>query len=292
MISPILSLKEEIELAVFRIAPERAKELEGQIDLSKITLDFTNEPKFDIRVTFPGHVVKLPIPSLEYIWCCAHAFWVLYQVVQEAQANKAETLDFALNPRASKAIDLLNWSRQNMVTPGTTPWPNGMPKPEQQNIFGSDAHVADELFLCATAWIIHHEIAHVQLKHGQIQAEKDVQQEKDADNRATDWIFINSAIELETKKRQFGLVTALMAIQYLDAPTGPDTYVASHPPTIERLNYSLDRANIHDDGAVCAFVTTALQFHLGQYGIEAPLDGDSFRDILSGFLVAFATHNR
>lgn len=292
MTSPILAFKDAIARAAFQIAPEKSKDLESEVDLSTLTLEFTSDPKFSIEVFLVSKVVKLPVPALEYLWCCAHAFWVFYQVAHEAQVNNTSQVNQTSDPRSCTAVDLLNWSRQNMERPEGSPWPDRMPKPDAKCEYAGDIHVANELFLCAIAWVIHHEIAHICLSHGNFLASSDVQLEKDADNRATEWIISQSFIELETQKRHLGMITALLAIQYLDRPNGTDTYVDSHPPAVERIHYSLDRAGISDDGVVCAFTATALQFHLAQFGIQAPLDGKSFRDILSGFLAAFATHNR
>ena len=292
MTSPILLLKEAIASAAFQIAPEKSNDLASEVDLSKLTLEFTSDPKFKIQVLLVSQVVKLPLPALEYLWCCAYVYWVFYQVTLQAQANNACQVDQASDLRSCTAIDLLNWSRQNMETPGITPWPGGMPRPDIQYEYASDVHVANELFLCAAAWIIHHEIAHIRLNHGNFQISSEVQLERDADNCATDWLISQSSIKLETQKRQLGIVTALLAIQYLDRPADVDTSADSHPPAVERIHYSIDRAGISDDSVVCAFTMTALQFHLAQFAIQAPLDGESFREILSGYLAAFATHNR
>ncbi|HWR96353.1 MAG TPA: phage exclusion protein Lit family protein, partial [Arenimonas sp.] len=129
-------------------------------------------------------------------------------------------------------------------------------------------------------------------KHGSSHAIYSIQQEKEADLHATEWILKSSNIAQETQKRQLGIVIAIMALQFVDEPKGSNTYIQSHPSSIERLDYCLDKANAADDSLICAFASTALQFHLSQFDIQANLDGTSIRDVLSGFMVAFATKGR
>jgi hypothetical protein len=295
MRSPIILLETAIAGAAFLIAPERESELKVLDEVHKFVLVPTDEKGFAIRVNTKTHEVILPVAALEYIWCCAHLLHVLYVAYVTAQRSGAPQLDLANTPGCSKAIDLVNWATRNMILSGVEQWPLHMPAPVSDPESGTDIHIANELFLLAVAWLIHHEMSHVALGHQPAERLFSQQKEKEADLRATEWIVSLGRTDEERQKRSLGIATALLSMQFLDRPEEIlDGYVRSHPISVERLDYCLTRANAQDDGIVCAFATVGLQFHLGQFGITAPLDGKSIRDVLSGFMVAFArsSHER
>lgn len=293
MRSPITVLEPAIAASAFRVAPERADELKALDELHKFTLVPTDEKGFAFRINMRSHEAMLPIAALEYIWCCGYLLHALYEAYLGAQRAGALQLDLTRIPKCSRAIELLNWAMKNMILSGVERWPSGMPKPEIDSEPGSDIGVANEYFLLAVGWLIHHEVSHVVLGHQPVHKVFSQQKEKEADLRATDWIVSSAPADNERQKRSLGVTTALLSMQFLDKPEElADSYVRSHPISVERLDYCLSRANAVDDGAVCAFATVGLQFHLSQFGITAPLDGTSIRDVLSGFMVAFAKSKR
>lgn len=293
MRSPILVLKDEISRCAFQIAPERADVLAQMEDLDKFSLAFTDDKNFSIRVNTQTHEAKLPIAALEFLWCCANVFYVFYQEYVKAQRSGASTLDLARDPRMVLAIDGLNWSLDNLTSSGVELWPENVPMPAANPAYASDVHVANELFLCAIAWIIHHEIAHVRLKHGAAYSTDVIQQEKEADLWATDWILSLADPPLEFKKRTLGIAAAILALQFADnRPNGPDAYPRTHPRSVERLDYCFDRMGVSNDDLVYAFATALLQLYLAARGVSATLSGTSIRDIQSGFMVALARGGR
>jgi hypothetical protein len=292
MRSPVLLLEKAIAGAAFQIAPERAAELKTLDEAHQFVLVFTDEKNFSIRIKTQTHEAMLPVAALEYLWCASHLLHVLYrQYVATQQANEPQ-LDLSKAPQCAQAIDLLNWSMNNMKHSGVQPWPTGMPVPHADPERKSDIHIANELFLCAAGWLIHHEISHVVLGHQPVYKVFSQQKEQEADLRATEWIMSSSQIEAERQKRSLGIVAALLSLQFLDDPREINEYVRSHPPTVQRLDYCLNKAGALDDSGACALATVGLQFHLSQFEIGAPLDGASIRDVLGEFMVAFTTHNR
>ena len=293
MRSPITLLQTAIAGSAFRVAPERADELKELDDLHNFALVLTDEKGFAFRINTQTHEVMLPIAALEYIWCCAYLLHVLYEAYVAAQGAEAPQLNLASMAKCSRAIDLVNWSMNNMILSGLDRWPADIPAPVSDPEPRTDIHIANELFLLAVGWLLHHEISHVVLGHQPVHKVFSRQKEKEADLRATEWVVTLVPTDEERQKRSLGIAAALLSMQFLDRPDEiVDGYVRSHPISVERLDYCLTRANALDDGAVCAFATVALQFHLGQFGITAPLDGTSIRDVLSGFMVAFARSSR
>jgi hypothetical protein len=288
--SPILLLETAIAASAFTIAPERAEELKALDERHGFTLVPTDETGFEIRINGMTHEVKLPIATLEYLWACSYLLHAMYQEYVDVQRSRGTQLDLARAPKCAEAIELLNWSIDNMMHSGVRPWPTNKPMPKVGPAEKGDIQIANELFLVAVGWLIHHEISHVVLDHKPVHKVFSKQKEKEADLKATDWIVSSSRVDLETQKRSLGIVAALLSMQFLDSPARSDTYTRSHPPTVERLDYCLTRAKASDDGAVCALATVGLQFHLSQFGITAALDGTSIRDVLAGFMIAFARH--
>jgi len=289
--SPILSLQNAIAASAFRIAPEREESLAAWRDLENFTLALSEERDFHIRVNMKSHVATFPVGALEFLWASAHAFFVFHQEYVAAQAVGANVLDFGGTPRIKGASELLWWSIRNMHSPGSETWPVTLPRPEQYPTSGTDGHVANELFLCAVAWIIHHEIAHVALQHGQGHPALRIKQEREADLRATTWILERCTGSAERKKRILGMATAILAMHLLDS-RDDDAYVCTHPPTVERLDYCLDTAGVQDNGVECAFCAVVMHFNLARHGFQGPLDGDSIRDVLRNQIIAYITQHR
>jgi hypothetical protein len=287
--SPVLLLEKQVAGAAFAIAPEREHELLGVAP--NFSLALSNDRKFSIRVNMSTHEATLPIATLEYLWACAYLFWVLYQEYIAAQQRNHKRIDLSTKRSVCEAIDLFNWARNNQATSGVEAWPKALPRPES-NSSDEAVSVANELFLAAIAWIIHHEIAHVRAKHVAMHNIYVVRQEQEADEMATDWILGKCEDPGSRQKRQLGMITALLATQLLDEPPGSDTYVRTHPPTVERLYACLERALVDDDASPRAFAVVAMQLQLSQFDLSIPLDGQSIQDILGDALIKFRTSMR
>src|SRR4030081_664190 len=115
MRSPILLLEKAIAGSAFQIAPERAAELKSLDELHQFVLVLTDEKNFSIRINTRTHEAMLPVAALEYLWCSSYLLYVLHQqYIATQQANETQ-LDLARVPKCAQAIDLLNWSMNNMA---------------------------------------------------------------------------------------------------------------------------------------------------------------------------------
>jgi Peptidase U49 len=121
-----------------------------------------------------------------------------------------------------------------------------------------------------------------------VQVSNSLQQEKEADLRATTWVL--SGIEqndLRMQKRALGVAIALLYIQSLDV--SPSHGLSRlHPPAHERLIYCLNRDEFRQQEALEAFVLVILQLLFHEQGITADIHGTSFRTILRDFLFDIA----
>lgn len=288
MRSPICHLSSAINSSPFNIAPEKKHVLNALIDDNNIIISFVNEPNFKIRVTkIEGdalHKIVLPIASLEYLWAFSHFFWVFTQEYSKAQENNDENFDLAGNDRLRCSDELLTWAKTNLQTTGLEPWPEKYPKPEAYSQGSEDSKVATEIFLCAIAWIIHHEIAHVVLQHPLVTTAFSIQEERQADLHATDWILgDNSHSSPELKKRTLGIVAAVLCIQSLEVNTKASSQ-NTHPAAYERIHYNTLRSPVGNDELIEALCTVTLQYLFNEKNINVNVDGESFSSILGDLL--------
>lgn len=277
----ILHLRHHIAECASKISPTKAEALRTFAEEKGLSIEFTGESGFKIRVRLDTHVIILPLGALNYLWCSAHLFYVLYQAYIEAQDKGATVLDTGGKDDVSGAIALWNWSRQALRTDGA-PWPTGAPQPSLDHQPGDNVHVANELFLASLAWILHHERAHVELEH-RADALDSVRQEMQADRSATEWILAGNLSEVERQKRGFAIVVAFLAMAMLDDPRAPIPPVTTHPPDLERLLDNLDLARLPKDNIVYTFGMVVLKLCIGQYDLEKAAIGNAEADAQKPF---------
>lgn len=284
--SPVLNLQNAIAGAAFRIAPEREGELANFRDSRGVSLALTDGPGFFFN-TIPGSPdISTNIASLEFLWCSAHAHLILYDEYSKAQRRGQTQFDTGGNNRSRSALELLNWSVHNLFAKGTEQWPSQFSRPETFPQGRTDVHVANELFLCGVAWIVHHEIAHLRLQHV-IRTSRAHVEEKEADIAATRWILDRSMAQKESQKRALGIAAAILAIQGIQRQSSFNI-LDTHPRTFQRIDYCLAAAEVPDDDEVYAFAACIMQIQLESRGISIVPDAKSYKELFSEYLVAFA----
>jgi hypothetical protein len=170
-----------------------------------------------------------------------------------------------------------------MMKSGTASWPSVLPSPESE---GDHIKLANELFLCALAWSIHHELAHITLQHELIvSSDVAIKQEKAADLEATRWVLDDlKSDDLRLTKRALGVATGVLALQSLEVESKIEG-LKTHPPAQERVHYCLTRYELDNEQLVLAYTAVGLQVLFSGRGISPNIDGTSPAEILSGLLV-------
>jgi hypothetical protein len=270
--------------AAAAIAPERAEQLAAIAESASLVLIF-DPARRDITVNPRTGEIRLGIVALEHLWAAAHFYYVLYQDYANAQRAGDLQLNVAAEPRSSRALDLLNWALRKWGANGKDPWPKEMPRPARSPPSLSDVHIANELFLAAFAWTIHHEIAHVRLQHPTLGMWDSQIQERDADVAATDWVLGQAPNERARRKRAFGIIVGILALDTFEAMLNDPT-PTSHPPAFQRLAYCLDRYGNDEHDEAFAVALCGMQFNAGHRKVTSTLDGESFRRILDELLLA------
>lgn len=292
MRSPICYLENEIARCPTLIAPEREERLAALQDKYQFEIELVDEAGFNIRVDLKEHchkgrVITLPIAALEYLWVCAFHYWIINQEYSLTQSKSLLQFNLRGTDRLRLAEELSNWASQNLNKKGVDKWPDNLPSPIAARRNDTDALVANELFLCALAWMIHHEIAHAELQHGVAISGIGIYEEKQADLKASEWVLDGlECNDPKLKKRGLGVVTAILTLQSLEVNrvNNPNT----HPSAHQRLHSCLSPYKIGCEEAIEAFAVVVLQVLFSDQGISPDIEGTSFSEILSQFLFDIA----
>ncbi|MCH8500052.1 MAG: hypothetical protein LAT63_16380 [Marinobacter sp.] len=287
MRSPILELESAIAAAPYRIAPEREQELGDWCDVEGVFLDIVDQPGFTFHVYPLEKKIQTSIASLEFLWSTTYVHLVLYDEYAQAQERGEDAFDTGGTQRSAAAIDLAKWAVGNIFGSGKQPWPDNFVRPIAEPVHHSDVHVANELFLSAFAWIMHHELAHIRLGHGVAITSRSQEEEKEADVAATRWILEKCHDSKQLQKRTYGVVAAILSLKAIASP-GTRDVLQTHPPTFERIDYCLSEAGIDDDNEAYAFAACIMQIQLASRGVSVAHDGSSFKEIFSEYLIEFS----
>lgn len=278
MASPIAQILDQIAASPFRVAPEAAGPLGEVVSQKGLTLELRTSEALFAEIALISGVVRLGVPFLEVLWSASYAYFVILNEYQAAQRRGDKFFKVGGNDRSRRAYSLY---RTLLVShAGGTPasWPPDALRPQPSPPHGSDEHVANELFLVAISWVIHHEIAHARLNHS-VYTVNSVQQEVHADREATRWICEGERERGPLHKRALGIVAANLTLLAYDLEKGRIRFL-THPPSFERLIDNLDAVGLGEDESIYAFAFVLLDVLLAQAGLEIDVDRASpYRDM-------------
>ena len=90
------------------------------------------------------------------------------------------------------------------------------------------------LFMIAIAFIVLHELAHLKLRHERCEGPASIEQEKEADRFAAEWL-LNASDSSSTRCNNFlGIAIALLWLTVFNVYIGPGNY-RTHPSGYDRL---------------------------------------------------------
>ena len=284
--SPVLDLELAIAGAPYRIAPEREVEMGEWIEANGLEMEVCDGGGFNFKVDLKSKLIRTNVATLEYLWASAYAYLTLYNEYGLAQQRGEGQFDTGWNKRCRDCLDLLRWSVGNLHGSGTEKWPEDLPRPTKNPEPQTDGNNANEMFLCAFAWIVHHELAHVRLGHQPVLKTDTIYEERDADVSATKFILEKCEEPEPRRKRSLGVAVALLAIQSIETKPGPGQ-LQTHPHAFERIDYCMTESGLSDDDEVFALCACVMQIQLASRGYAVAHDGDSFRSILDSYLLEF-----
>jgi hypothetical protein len=269
MESPILHVMRHLPAAVERIAPEREDALAAM--KGQVAFSFIDSERFVCRYFPESKRVEFSAGAMTMLWTFSHAYVTLYDRLLPAWISGKGEISLQEDPVVRDAMALLAWAITCWLKgEGSNSWPEGLIRPVPNPAQGTAENVADELSLCAAAFVLHHEVAHHRLMHTPREDHSEnIQEEKDADIEAANWVLgaerPDSAFFL---KRALGVSTALLALLAKAIHRGAFGG-GSHPREFDRLVHVLDRF-VPEQHRLWQFVILALKLHLHEAGIETP----------------------
>lgn len=278
MPSPIADLLGAIASCPFRVAPEAAHALNKVIDDRTLTLEVCYDPRLFAELIPSKGQIRLGVPFLEVLWSAAHAYIVTFHEYQLAN-RRGETL-FAVGgtSRTAAAYALYRQLLSAHARGNPIEWPSQEIVPVRFPLEGTDIYAANELFLVAISWIIHHEIAHARLDHQEVTVTS-ISQENEADGAATQWVCAGTEETRPLHKRSMGIVTAVVLLLAYDIETRRN-HSTTHPPSFERLILNLDATGLGPDEMIYAFALVLVEIHLAQGKVPYTSNQDgTFRDM-------------
>lgn len=180
---------------------------------------------------------------------------------------------------------------------------NDLPEDQLASLSKSQRVLGEGLFRFATAYILLHEIGHLSFGHRRCEGYWSVQQEKDADGFAADWL-LDATNQKESQASRlnvlFGISVALLWLTVLNVFLGPRRS-NTHPEGYDRLFQVLDRGIDPSDEiehqVVWYFVSTMLFSHMWAAGYDfderdaAQMQGDP-RDEVNYLIDRIAKEDR
>lgn len=278
MPSPVAVLLNAIAASPFRVVPDTAADLNALVVSKSLALEFCADKRLFAEFVVSRKLVRLGLPFLEVLWAAAHAYVVIFHECQQASIRGDATFAVGERTRTAMAYKLYRDLLLGHVAGSPIKWPSREIRLVRFPQQGTDIHVANEVFLVAISWIIHHEIAHARLEHQEVTVSSE-QQENEADHAATRWVCYGREETQPLRKRAIGMVTAVLLLIAYDFEVRRGR-LSTHPPSFERLVLNLDATGLGENDIIYVFSFKLVEIHLVQSGAAYDIDRQgSFRDM-------------
>lgn len=261
--SKIAYLLEEIPGTLEWTAPEKISDLvKVIIGLKAIKVSY--EQNLMAYYDPNEKTICLSFKILEVLWSQSYGHHLFYKQKLAGVNSIGQNIKLIDSKDLYNAMKFIKWGTVQMKGGNSAVWPCCIqtmvePKPKAEM-------VADQQSMVALAFIIHHELGHHRLRHyGQ-----NIEQEKDADAVAADWLLFDyKPNESKHFARAIGVAEALLMITCYGIHTGHHGG-ESHPPGYQRLLNCLDPHISEDNEDVWAFVSLMLELHMQATGQKIP----------------------
>lgn len=231
-------------------APERFAELLPLV--RGLTIHLRDSDEFQAYANSSERKIVLTRGLAECLWCACYAYFVFRQEI-ERQTNKGGSSErFEISSTQGAHVDAALKALRAAVDAASKGKPvnwSGLPQPVSPSIVTAGSSLeakAGEMTLCALCFVLHHELAHVRLRHTGTDPSRPswtLEQEKDADSEAIHWILGEAPENAwAIAKRAWGIVitTTFMTATRLEAVgTGtrlPPVEEQTHPQPYDRLD--------------------------------------------------------
>lgn len=262
---------------LLRITPERKDELETL--LAGVTFHQDNSAEgIGFSAVAAWRFVRVSMRCQFRLWAHCYAYFSAFAAFDAKRQGQSIEGRYGLSDNdLQTAGDLLEWAvatdvgllqsardRQGFAVPDA---PANMPKLFEGQTPSKLNTAASEVFLQAVAFIIHHELAHVQLGHSGVEGELSIAQEYEADEAAAEWLLSSDSMDEQTYLiRHLGVAIAL--IWFVSIYFRERNENRTHPPAWNRLFRALEPTVRQEVDAIWGFVVIALSLHFHRHGIS------------------------
>jgi hypothetical protein len=235
-----------------------------------------------------GTTIEVPERGVELLWVIGYMLW-------------REYCDYRDDTKvAGSGIwrPLVTWAVGNQFDETRVAWPDDTPRPtgfDSSQSEPSFERVADEIAMCATGWILHHELAHLQRGHvGAVSPDVSRQQEREADEAATRWLLKKAPQGIASTKRACGIAAAIIALAVLELHQAPASSTdPDHPPTSERIFHCLSKSGINENSVELMIAALGVRAILLHYGHSVPVAKyETPQECLDDFCAVLDSHLR
>lgn len=265
------------------IAPERADDLRIQLGAG-ITIHLTDDDSFRACASTDSRTITLTRGFAECLWCASYAYNAFYlELTSQSKRDTSLPQRLELSPKDSPEIELAARTLKTaMIAAGQGSallWydlPRPV-KPQEVTRERSLIVTAGEMTLCSLGFILHHELAHIQLGHqGHVDTQWTLDQEKEADGEAIQWILGKAPemSEIMVAKRLWGIGIATIFSIAISLTKRSDKAQTSntHPQPYERLDKAMQHEAIQRNDALretmAAIACAALVPHIKIAGLK------------------------
>ena len=259
--------------------PEKKGDLYRVADQLRLSFQLNGkEDRIFFRADAENHSITIGVKCLFRLWIHAYAFaCACYALAEHGYPEVTEVPDTEEMQAFELALELLGWAVEREIDIhlpkfgyssksvfGSTP-----PKlpPRFSKLIGkSQQDAAESIFRNALAFILYHELAHISLNHLHCTGPAGIEQEKEADRTAANWLLDCRSLDPSTKlMRIAGITVGLAWLVVKDVHFGPGN-VSQKAPGYDRLfqilSESLRGCDDQEGEAVWYFVTLLLILYI------------------------------
>jgi len=278
-----------------QVAPERAEQLAAILTDLGITFRIDkNVEDIHFRADSQSNVILVGTKCLSRLWVHAFAYFTIFTDLVPLKVSDPEApLSLRGSDRLRKAAALLKWAvkadlhfqlgDKNEVDSSMASLPSEIEPVFSDKQFAVDKRFADRHATIALGFILHHELAHIRLGHTATKELLSIEQEKDADRAAADWLLGSPDLDgRELLKRQLGVTIALGWLASRNVYIGHSS--KTHPPAWDRLYQILEQYVENDHAIAWAFAAAMLGVHLENQRrseIDMEREFSSFKEAVS-----------
>lgn len=227
----------DLGTATFRVAPERAAELNNRIFAGQpweLEFNGCTDPKSNTFRALPNaKKIQANYAALASLWAAAKAAWLVASAAMEAIRNGATELDADPGSPVHESRLLIEQARR-LIRNAAADWPTSMAPPRPSTAFGTEDWYVNNVFLAAAGWILLHEIAHIHEGHqGTVSSDVSFQQEHEADLWAGRWVL--DQVAADDRQGYFRIFAISVALNWLVLIDGERQGSTTHPHAWQRL---------------------------------------------------------